>query len=704
MCGILGVINSSVKRDLLAGLNAIKERGVDGVGVYADGKVYTAKTIQRLATCRAKTALGHVLHSVVGHRKQPLLGKGVLSANCEIYNWYKTKLEEKSRARSDSTLLLELLDKYGPKSTINKIRGVYAFAYLRGNELILARDLIGIKPLFYSREDGLAFCSEPKGLKAMGYKKIEELNPRSILAYNLKTKKVSFRGRSFFRTTPVIRSSERDILKQLDMLFSEALKLRIPKRKCGLLLSGGVDSALLAAKLKQLGGKFTCYTAAVSCRRWKAPEDIEYSKKVAKELGLKHKTIIIKKSQVPEYIKKVVPLIEDANVVKTGVAIPFFLACEQAKKDKVKVIFSGLGADEVFGGYAKQAKATDLNKECSSAVLKAYEKDTFRDDVVTMHNNIELRVPYYDVKLVQYGLRIPKQFKLTTESNKYILRELAKFNKLPVMFADRKKKATQYGSNMDKAIEYHAKRAGFKTKSSFLQTFLNRPNLKLAALFSGGKDSALALHIMHKRSYEVSCLISMKSKNQESYMFHTPNIDLVDLQAKAMNIPLIMQVTEGKKEAELEDMKIAIAKAKNEYGIEGVIVGAIHSTYQRDRVEKVCDSLGVKIFAPLWHMDQIDEMKMLLKENFKFIIVSIAAMGLDKSLLGKVITKTDLDYLIRLMDKYKINVAGEGGEYETLVLDGPMFKQKLEIKSQRIIEESDEVARIIVEQATLSQP
>ncbi|MBU4502139.1 MAG: diphthine--ammonia ligase [Nanoarchaeota archaeon] len=209
--------------------------------------------------------------------------------------------------------------------------------------------------------------------------------------------------------------------------------------------------------------------------------------------------------------------------------------------------------------------------------------------------------------------------------------------------------------------------------------------MKLGALFSSGKDSSYALYLMKKRGHEISCLITVKSKNPDSFMFHTPNIDLTELQAKAMGIPLIEQESEGKKEHELEDLEKVMKRAKDEYGIEGVTTGALFSEYQSKRIQKICDKLGLKVFSPLWHKDQETEMREIIREGFKFIITKIAADGLDESWLGKVITEKDVDKLVKLNEKIGFNIAFEGGEAESLMIDGPNFKSTL------IIEEAENV-------------
>ncbi len=204
--------------------------------------------------------------------------------------------------------------------------------------------------------------------------------------------------------------------------------------------------------------------------------------------------------------------------------------------------------------------------------------------------------------------------------------------------------------------------------------------MKLAVLFSGGKDSTMALDWAIE-NFSVSCLISLKSENPSSYMFHVPNIDLVKKQAKALKIPIIFHTTKGKKEEELKDLKSAIKKAVKKYGIDGIVAGAIESKYQRDRIEKICEDLKIKAFTPYWHFDSDEYMNLLLKKRYKFLISAVAADGLGKEFLGKQITKGLLEDLKKVRKKHKIHLAGEGGEYETFVFDGPIFKKTLKVKS-----------------------
>ncbi len=204
--------------------------------------------------------------------------------------------------------------------------------------------------------------------------------------------------------------------------------------------------------------------------------------------------------------------------------------------------------------------------------------------------------------------------------------------------------------------------------------------MKVGVLFSGGKDSCLALaKVLKKKKMKVLCLISVISKNKESYMFHTPNIKIVDLQAKAIGLPLIKKVTKGEKEKELVDLKKAIREAKEKFKIKGIVTGAIRSVYQAERIKKICEDLNLKCLNPLWHKNEEKLLYEILKNKFKVVISGVFAYPLGKEWLGRLIDKKCIEELIKLNKEYKINPVGEGGEIETTVLDSPFFKKKIEI-------------------------
>ena len=207
--------------------------------------------------------------------------------------------------------------------------------------------------------------------------------------------------------------------------------------------------------------------------------------------------------------------------------------------------------------------------------------------------------------------------------------------------------------------------------------------MRIGVLFSGGKDSTLALHKAAEKE-EVACLITLVSKNKESFMFHTPNIDVTTLQAEALGLPLVQKVTEGKPEEEVKDLEEAIAQAVKAYKIEGVVSGAVESVYQSERIQRVCSRLGVWCFNPLWKRNQKALLEEIVAKGFKVIISGVFAYPLDSIWLGKEVNTELIGKLLRLEKEFGLSPSGEGGEIETTVLDAPLFKKKIEVLDYEI--------------------
>jgi len=201
------------------------------------------------------------------------------------------------------------------------------------------------------------------------------------------------------------------------------------------------------------------------------------------------------------------------------------------------------------------------------------------------------------------------------------------------------------------------------------------PCLRVAVLVTSGKDSALALHRVLKEDYEVKYLITMLPQREDSWMFHYPNIRMADLFAEAVGIPLVKAETSGVKEVELEDLKRLLAKLE----INAVVSGGISSQYQKSRIDKVCQELGLKHVAPLWQEEPLRLLEEMISLEMEAVIVGVYAHGFDKTWLGIKIDENTVNDLMELNRKFKVSLVGEGGEYETLVLDAPFFKKKMQL-------------------------
>ena len=204
--------------------------------------------------------------------------------------------------------------------------------------------------------------------------------------------------------------------------------------------------------------------------------------------------------------------------------------------------------------------------------------------------------------------------------------------------------------------------------------------MKLACLFSGGKDSTYAIHLAKKQGHEILCLVSIFAKSEESHLLHHPNLTWTKLQSTSMNIPQLTIYSDSNETSdELIIMEKLLQNAKDKFQIEGLVHGGIKSKFQKEKFETLCKKLDLVCIAPLWEMEPKKYMNELLDSDFHFMMITVSSNGLDDRWLGKLITKHDLELLNNLSDKFEFNLNFEGGEAETFVIDCPLFSNPIKI-------------------------
>ena len=203
--------------------------------------------------------------------------------------------------------------------------------------------------------------------------------------------------------------------------------------------------------------------------------------------------------------------------------------------------------------------------------------------------------------------------------------------------------------------------------------------MRVAALFSGGKDSSYALFCAQHYGWDVSCLVSVFSASQESYMYHVPAIELTRLAAMSIGLPLVEVYAPPTPEEELIPLKESLGAMD----IDGIVSGALASEYQRRRLDQVCHDIGIKSFAPLWHKSQREYVHELVSEGFEVIVTGCYAEGLGEEWLGRKLDEKALEDLDRLHKKYGISIAGEGGEYESFVVYGPHMSHRVRFEYEK---------------------
>ena len=220
-------------------------------------------------------------------------------------------------------------------------------------------------------------------------------------------------------------------------------------------------------------------------------------------------------------------------------------------------------------------------------------------------------------------------------------------------------------------------RAAFNSNLLFQAAFIisRLSPLRVAALVTGGKDSALALHRSVGQGFEVNSLVTMMPQRDDSWMFHYPNIHMADLFAKAVGIPLVKAETSGIREKELTDLKQVLARLS----VDAVISGCISSQYQKENIDKICKDLKLQHVTPLWHENPLELLNEMVELKMETIIVGVYAHGFTSEWLGRKLGEAAMNELIDLNQRFQVSLMGEGGEYETLVLDATFFKKQIEL-------------------------
>jgi len=210
--------------------------------------------------------------------------------------------------------------------------------------------------------------------------------------------------------------------------------------------------------------------------------------------------------------------------------------------------------------------------------------------------------------------------------------------------------------------------------------------MKVAVLFSGGKDSTFSIYKAKLDGHKVECVVTIFPQSYESELLHYPNIQFTKLQSESMNIPQIsIEVDSTNPNAEVNTLEEILIKAKENFGVEGIVHGGILSEYQRKRFESISNNLGITLISPLWKKNQKEYMTNLLESKFHFMIISVTSGGLDESWLGKEITSDDLVTLENLSEKHGFNLSFEGGEAETFVTNCPLFTHPIKIEKSKKI-------------------
>lgn len=500
MCGITVITGKNAHIKLYGMLQTLQHRGPDGTGAWADGKVIYGD-LSNIKIPSGSMAIGHNLLSIVGNQeKQPLQShRIVLTCNGEIYNYPQLRYElEKEdnynfKTDSDSEVVLALINRYYNGSLHRCIRNVlelldgdYSFAAYDGKDLVAVRDPVGVKPLYYGKNNeyfGLA--SERKALWKVGITETNSLPPKYMIhnqellplperfSWNASFLKKGLNGNSSNHcesSNPdgssnnnanivdkfINNPNKEDIKNILKDKLLESVKKRIRGlEKVGILFSGGVDSTLLTVICNDLDVEIELYAVGSE-----GSPDLNFAEKISTNMGLPIYIRMVDEELIREYTPIVLNAIEEWNLMKLGVGMTTYLAAEMAHKNGLRVMLSGQGADELFAGYHRylgfyHEKGEEAQKDLMGDVENLYHVNLERDDKVTMASSVELRVPYLDLQIINMAMDIPMKYKINGKDDqlrKCVLREVASEIGVPREIVNRPKKAAQYGSGIHKIL------------------------------------------------------------------------------------------------------------------------------------------------------------------------------------------------------------------------------------------------------------
>jgi asparagine synthase (glutamine-hydrolysing) len=494
MCGIAGILSKkgeNVVPLIEPMLSCMVNRGPDGAGVAADDLVILSDSFENLKYHKLSgcSALGHLRLAIVGGTcgQQPFRScdnRLTIEHNGEIYNYKKIRrrLEKyhKFNTQTDSEVIVHLLEEhfakdndllYAIKKTVAELDGVYAIVIkdeVTGT-ISLVRDKIGVRQIYYGENNSfIGFASERKALWKVG---IKEPTKRVLPGHAIIITANSLL-QEFKVAHPPIHSSKIAYKTMASAVnaYEKCLLASMKKRtqdfdRVGIIFSGGIDSVIIAWLAKKMVREVTCYTGGV-----KDSSDVAFARHIAKKLNLKLRVNELSQDEVEQIIPEVIDVIEDTNAGQVEVAVPVYAAIKLAHEDGIKVMFTGQGADELFGGYSWYTKVVEkegyqkLRDHMTEDLLLLYRETLEREDKITMAHSIEMREPFLDMSIIRVSMQIDMKLNVKSGDDvfgKHVHRKLAQKLGISRNIAYRIKEAAQHGSGMHDVFDAIARKHGF---------------------------------------------------------------------------------------------------------------------------------------------------------------------------------------------------------------------------------------------------
>lgn len=462
---------------VLSMLKVLSYGRFDTLTVATPKNVEVAKSLEQLSQCRFESpiTLGHVFLKVLAHDEpQPIQTRGTtLIFDGRIYHphleiadikFVEQKLRTNDKVEETAEALIKDLD------------GGFAFALVENEKLVAGRDALGLYPLYYGEKNSLfALASERKALWKIGLNETHVFPPGHVLVVNkggltLKPVKVP---QGIFR-----QESMEDAIKKLEQFLTQSIAERTAGLgKIAVAFSGGLDSSLTALLAKKVGVKVHLVHVSLENQR----ETLQ-AEEAANLLELPFHKYLYSEGDVEQVLSKVLQCVEIPDPLKISIGIPLYWAAERAAELGFKVMLTGQGADELFGGYKRYLTVSSrfgsdfAEKVMANDVLKLHEDAFEMDFKICSFHGVELRLPFASYPLVEFALSLPLTLKIASTNDhlrKFVLRKTAEKLGLPKRIAYKPKKAVQYSTGVDKALKNLARQKRITLKSLLQKIFHN---------------------------------------------------------------------------------------------------------------------------------------------------------------------------------------------------------------------------------------
>ena len=494
MCGIGGILskkNENVVPLVGAMLSCMINRGPDGAGIAADERSIQSDSFSNLRYQKlsGSSVLGHLRLAIVGGTcgQQPFRScdnRLTVEHNGEIYNYKQIRRKllkhHKFDTLTDSEVIVHLLEDHIAKSndliyairkTVAELDGVYALVIkdeVTGT-IALVRDKIGVRQLYYGENDSfVAFASERKALWKVGVKESTKcvLPGHAILIKSNGLLQELEVAHAPVQSTKIIYKTMASSVNAYQKALLMSMKKRTQDfKRVGIIFSGGIDSVIVAWLAKKMVPDVICYTAGIE-----GSTDIAFARYIAKKLKLKLRVNELTRDEVEQMIPEIINVIENTNAGQVEVAVPVYAAIKLAHEDGIKVMYTGQGADELFGGYSWYTKVVEkegyqkLREHMTEDLLLLYKETLEREDKIAMAHSIEMREPFLDMEIIRVSMQMDMKLNVKSQDDifgKQVHRRVAQKLGIPKNIAYRIKEAAQHGSGMHQIFDAIARSHGF---------------------------------------------------------------------------------------------------------------------------------------------------------------------------------------------------------------------------------------------------